>query len=142
MDDLRIEEIDAISYLLFGKNSSELTYGEKSQIGQSKSENIAKLFLVKQLTNQLINTLQHTMNLDVIEFKEDSNWRQASIVIGKYITSKLFLSYQRDFASNQSSEIVPEQIFLEYELNKYFFLQSTKGSQHNTGFDLFWKIEK
>jgi len=122
-----------------------LSFGEKSQLAQNEGlVSTAKLeqLLTSRLTGELTNKIQKKLNLDVIEFKGDSNWRQASIILGKYITNDLFLSYKRDFHLGCSHEMVPEEISLEYEINKYLYLQATKGDDKTTGFDIFWKFEK
>ena len=145
LDDIEIEETDAFSYIVFGRSSDELTHGEKSRMAQQEgttSSTLVKRMITGQLTGQLANTLRKKLDLDVIEFKGDKNWRQASIVVGKYLTNDLFLSYEREFSIGRNHEVVPEKVSLEYEINKFLFLQATKGDEKTTGFDLIWKVEK
>jgi len=145
LNDIKIEETDAISYLLFGRSVDELTHGEKSEIGQQPgmtSSGMIKKLLAGQLAGQITRRLQKKLNLDVIEFKGEKDWRQASIVVGKYITNDLFLSYQREFSMGKTNEVVPEQVALEYEINRLLYLQATKGDDKATGFDLIWKFER
>ena len=145
LNDVEIEETDAISYILFGRKFDDLTYSEKSEMGQqpgSSASGTLKILITGQMVGRLTRTLQRNLNLDVIEFKGDKNWRNATIIIGKYITTDLFLSYLREFSIGHSNEIVPEQVSLEYEISKFLFLQATKGDQKTSGFDLIWKLEK
>ena len=101
-----------------------------------------KQVLAGQIAGQLSNTLRSQLNLDVIEFRGDQNWRQATVVVGKYITNDLFISYEREFNFGRSNEVVPEQVTLEYEIVRSLHLQATRGDEKNTGFDIIWKFEK
>ncbi|MBN2411436.1 translocation/assembly module TamB domain-containing protein [candidate division KSB1 bacterium] len=145
LDNSPVEEKDAIAYLVFGRNSDELSFGEKSQLAENEglvSSARLEQLLTSRMTGELKNKLLRKLNLDVIEFKGNGNLRQASIVLGKYITNDLFLSYKKDFRLGRSHEMVPEEISLEYEINRFLFLQATKGDDKTTGFDIFWKYEK
>ncbi|MBN1948899.1 MAG: translocation/assembly module TamB, partial [Candidatus Cloacimonetes bacterium] len=142
LEDNPLTEADAISYLIFGKSSDELTSGERSQLGPGSGEGMALNFLARRMTSTLTTALQNHLRLDVVEFNGDSDWRQATIILGKYITNDLYLSYQREFSFGQSREIIPEQVSLEYELSRHFYLQATHGGEKATGFDLIWKFEK
>lgn len=142
LEDNPLTEGDAISYILFGKSSNELTSGERSQLGQDSGEGLALNFLARRMTSTLSTALQNHLRLDVVEFSGDSDWRQAAIILGKYITNDLYLSYQREFSFGQSREIIPEQVSLEYELSRHFYLQATHGGEKASGFDLIWKFEK
>ena len=145
LDNNPLDEKDAIAYLLFGRNSDELSFGEKSQLAQNEglvSSARLEQVLTSRLTGELTNKLQNKLNLDVIEYKGNGNMRQATIILGKYITNDLFLSYKKEFHLGSSHEMAPEEIALEYEINKYLFLQATKGDDKTTGFDFFWKYEK
>ena len=144
-NDIEIEEANAISILVFGRMFDELSQSEKSEMSGgvgAASSILVKRLLTGQLVGQITKALQRNFNLDVIEFKGEKGWRQASVMMGKYITNDLFLSYQREFSIGRSHEIVPEQVSLEYEINPYLFLQATKGDDKTTGFDLIWKHEK
>ena len=94
------------------------------------------------MAGQITRRLQKKLNLDIIEFKGEKDWRQATVVLGKYITNDLFLSYQREFSVGKTNEVVPEQVALEYEISRLLYLQATKGDDKATGFDLIWKFER
>jgi translocation and assembly module TamB len=144
LDGTFIEETDAVSYLVFGRSSRELTRGEKSQIsnqeGMLSTAGITNL-ATGRLADQITDRLRKQLNLDVIEFKGNGNWRAASITVGKYLTNDLFLSYEREFGMKRSREAEPERVSLEYELSKHFSVQATKGDDKTTGFDFIWKNE-
>ena len=145
LNEVDIEETDAISYLLFGQSSDELSHSQKSQMaGQdgATSRVALKRLFTGQLMGQISGVMRKKLNLDVIEFKGDKDWRKASVVIGKYLTNDLYFSYQREFNLGRSHEVVPEQVFLEYEINRFLFLQAIKGDDKSTGFDIIWKFEQ
>ncbi len=145
MDDESIEEADAISYLLFGRSTNELSYGEKKQLQENDgllSTASLENWVARRLTAPISRSLQEKLNLDVIEFQGSDNWRQNSIVLGKYITNDLYLSYIQGFNLGQTHELVSEQVSLEYEMNRHFFIQATKGDDKTTGIDFIWKYEK
>ena len=62
-------------------------------------------------------------------------------MVGKYITNDLFINYKKEFSLDQSSEIVPDELSLEYEMNKYISVQATRGDEKSTGVDIFWKFK-
>jgi translocation and assembly module TamB len=145
LDDVPISEGDAVSYLLLGRSLEELTHGQRSELNQqagfdpgSQASNI----MVGLVAGQLSKTIGKTLNLDVIEVKGEENWQQATFVVGKYLTNDLFLRYQKEFGFRQTNELQPDEITLEYEINRRIFLQLTKGSEKTTGFDVIFKIEK
>ncbi|GEM_PF-2786143 len=78
----------------------------------------------------------------IIEFEGNKNWRESRFVVGKYITNDLFLSVEQDFSLNRSNELAPKQVFLEYEIARFLFLQAIRGDEKSTGFNLICKIER
>ncbi|MCF7912062.1 MAG: translocation/assembly module TamB [Candidatus Cloacimonetes bacterium] len=141
LDDEEITESDAISYLLFGRSSSEISQGEKSEVARQTESDLALSMLSKTIGNKLASEIGKKLNLDVIEFSGGESWKQAAIVVGKYITNDLFISYKKEFSLDQSSEIVPDEVSLEYEMNKYISVQATRGDEKSTGVDLYWKFK-
>ena len=143
LNDSPIEEADGISYMVFGKSSNDLSRGEKSEMSQSGGSSAQLTSVLSgQVTGQLTKALQNTFNLDVMEFRGGSNWRQASIVIGKYITNDLYMAYEREFNIGNTQDVIPEKVSLEYEITPRIFIQATKGDDKSTGLDVIWKIEK
>lgn len=145
LDEVQISEGDAISYLLLGRSLEELTHGQRSELNQQagfSATNEASNIMVGLVAGQLSKTIGRTLNLDVIEVKGEENWQQATFVVGKYLTNDLFLRYQKEFGFRQTNELQPDEITLEYEINRRIFLQLTKGSEKTTGFDIILKFEK
>lgn len=137
-----ISEADGFAYLIFGKSLDVLSYAEKKQVDQTASNNIATKLITEQVISQVTNSIQNELDLDVIEFKESNNWQQASLMVGKYLTNNLFISYQNEFSFGRSRNIAPQQISLEYVFKKHFSLQAISGSEKTTGFNLVWRYKK
>jgi hypothetical protein len=137
-----ISEVDAVSYLLFGKSSQEITQNEQSEVNRQTETGLAKSLIARQLGTQLTGEIGKRLELDVFEFSGGEDWKQASIFIGKYITDRLFLSYEKDFVIGQTREIVPDKVSAEYELNRNILIQATRGDERTSGFDIFWKFNK
>lgn len=141
LDDEQISDLDAISYLLFGRSSNEISNNEKSQVSQQSNSGLAMSMLSNQIGSQIANQISKKLNLDVIEFSGGENWKQASISVGKYITNDLFVNYKKEFSLSQSREIVPDEVSLEYEISRYFSVQAKRGDEKTTGVDLYWKFK-
>lgn len=142
LNDDVITEVDAVSYLLFGRSSQEISQGEQSEVNRQTESGMAKSLIARQLGTQLTGEIGKRLDLDVVEFSGGEDWKQASIIVGKYITDRLFLSYEKDFVIGQTREIVPDRVSAEYELNRSIFIQATRGDEKTTGFDIFWKFNK
>ncbi len=145
LDDQPIAENDAVSYLAFGRSFADLTHGERNNLVASQlqlSGDTFRQILTGQIAGEVTRSLQQTLDLDVIEFRGDQNWRQSTVVVGKYLTNDLFISYERQLNLKRTGEVAPEQVTLEYEIIRSLFLQATRGDENSTGFDLIFKWEK
>ncbi len=142
LDNETISEADAVSFLLFGKSNNEISQSEKSQVSNYGQADFATTFLAKEIGSRITDQIAKKLNLNVIEFSGGDNLKSGSILIGKYITNDLFLSYQKEFSLDQSKEIVPDKVAMEYEISRYFSLQASRGDEKSTGIDLFWKWKK
>ncbi|HAE86719.1 TPA: hypothetical protein DCG86_01710 [Candidatus Marinimicrobia bacterium] len=142
LNDETISEVDAVSYLLFGRSSQEISGSQQSEVREKTEEGLAKNLIAHQLGVQLTGEIGKRLDLDVFEFAGGGDWKQASLYIGKYITDKLFLSYEKEFILGQTREIVPDKVSAEYELNRNIYIQATRGNERTTGFDIVWKFTK
>lgn len=136
LDNEAIEEKDAISYIAFGKSINQLGEGEKEKMS---GQDIALGVAVTQLSSVLKGILQEEAGIDVFEFTGGEDWRSGSVTIGKYITNRLFLSYDRSFDfDKQRKTSVSEKIMLEYQLLRNLLIKAT-NQDVNSGFDLIFK---
>lgn len=140
-NDNMISELDGISYLIFGRNINELSYNEKKQLNETGGDIAAKL-LAKEIIGKVTTSIQDELRLDIMEFREGKGWQDASVFVGKYLTNRLFLSFQQDFSLGRKSMLAREQLSLEYELKKQLSIQAISGSGYSTGLNLLWKYRK
>ncbi len=142
LDGTQIEQADAISYIIFNRSTSELTQNEKSSMNESSSSSgFAQGLIIKQLSSQLTRSIQEQLDLDVLEIQGNEDLSKTAIVVGKYITNRLFLSYERRLNNSSSSDTEIEILTLEYQINRAFSIQATRGNDSSTGMDLIWKYE-
>ncbi|NNC95858.1 MAG: translocation/assembly module TamB [Chitinophagales bacterium] len=138
IDGTSISEKEAISYLLFKKDMNQLDSEENASVENSELE-MAKSLAINQLTGALQDKLQSALRLDAIEITGEKNWKQAKASIGKYITNKLYLSYEQSFALNKKDKAInPYKVGLEYQFLPWLYFQGTNQSS-NSGFDLIMK---
>ncbi|HLP74538.1 MAG TPA: translocation/assembly module TamB domain-containing protein [Bacteroidales bacterium] len=136
LDSEALEEKDAISYIAFGKSINQLGEGEKEKMS---GQDIAMGAAVTQLSSVLKGVLQEEAGIDVFEFTGGEDWKSGSVTVGKYITNRLYLSYDRSFDfDKQRKTSVSEKIMLEYQLLRNLLLKIT-NQDVNSGFDLIWK---
>lgn len=138
LDDGQIEEKDAISYLLFGRRMENLSGHQATTVEQS-TLNMTRNLALGKVSNAVQDALQSSLHLDVVEISEGSTWTSGKVTIGKYITDKLFLRYEQNFAFDKKSKTIdPEEIALEYQILRSLFLQAT-NQRINSGFDVIFK---
>lgn len=136
LDDQALEEKDAISYIIFGKSVNQLGEGERSKIS---GENVAMGAALGQLSSALKGVLQEEAGVDVFEVTGGEDWKSGSVTIGKYLTNKLFLSYDRSFNfDKQTKTTSTEKIMLEYQIFRNLLFKAT-NQNINSGFDLIFK---
>jgi len=138
LDGSQIEEQEALSYIVFGKSTNQLTERERGSVDQSAAD-LAASMAIGQVSNLVQGTLQSTLGLDVVEIGGGKNWKSGSVKIGKYITDDLYLSYQQTFDFDKKEKTIePEKVSLEYQIVRSWFLQATNQSS-NSGFDVIFK---
>jgi len=136
-----LEGKDALANLLFGVDFNQLLPGQRKGLeNEAGTENgafsAAAMGLVSGLVSQeLAKSLGRSLNLDLIEFQSGEDIAKSSVLVGKYLTDDLFLS----FGQEPEGRVVS----LEWELLKFLFLQAAHGGEENrkTGFDLIWKLD-
>ena len=140
MNGSKIDEQDALSYIVFGCSMAELSEGQESTLDISTST-IAKNVAFGQMSSVLQDAVQSSLKLDVVEIAGEDNWDAASVTVGKYINNNLYMSYQYTFALDKKTKIVePQKISVEYQFFKFLSLKATNQSP-NSGLDLIFKKE-
>ncbi|MDR2009060.1 MAG: translocation/assembly module TamB domain-containing protein [Bacteroidales bacterium] len=137
----QISEGDAISYIIFGSSIDELASGQQQSLNSGmNAAGIAETVAASLISSQLSKFLGNTFNVDYIEFQSSSSFDNASFTVGKYITNKLFVSYQQTIGNIEDKDIARYEMAMEYELFKFLFLQLTSSSITN-GFDIIFKFD-
>jgi translocation and assembly module TamB len=135
-----ISEGDAVSYILFGMNMDALASGQQQSLNAGlDAANLAKTAAASIISSQLTKLLGNTLNVDYVEFKSNSSFDNASFVVGKYITNKLFVSYEQNIGKLEDKDVARYEMTMEYELFKFLFLQLTSSSISN-GADIIFKF--
>ena len=142
LDNRAVPEGDAVAYLLFGRSFDQLTSGQRTEVGGGSSEtDVAKRIAANFVSNKISQTIGQQLNLDVIEIKAQENLSAATLTVGKYLTSDLFVSYQRGIGSIEDNDIARELVTLEYEILRFLFLQLIEGDSRESGADVIFKFE-
>jgi len=140
MNGSKIDEQDALSYIVFGCSTAELSEGQESTLDISTST-IAKNVAFGQMSSVLQDAVQSSLKLDVVEIAGEDNWDAASVTVGKYINNNLYMSYQYTFALDKKTKILePQKISVEYQFYKFLSLKATNQSP-NSGLDFIYKKE-
>lgn len=142
LDDLAITEGEAGSYLLFGKSPDELSSAQQTDAESSlQPGRLATSAVYGLLSAQLAKSIGSALSLDVMEIQGQDNLNTATFIVGKYLTSNLFMSYEHSFGALEEDR-PPQVVTVEYELTKYIFLQLISGDTKTTGADVVFKWMK
>lgn len=142
-EDEQIGEGDALSYILFGTNMESLGQSQQDAVSSSGIDavSMAKTAAASLISSQLTKLMGNTLNVDYIEFKSSGSFDNASFVVGKYITNKMFVSYEQNIGKIEDKDIARYEMKMEYELFKFLFFQLTSSSISN-GFDFIFKFDE
>ena len=144
LNDIEIAEVEAASYIIFGRNIEDLSQNERETLSGSSSNESNAFSLLTQLgAAQLSKTIGKRLNLDVIEFQGREESGASSILVGRYLTNNIFISVQQQLDSRQWHYLWNATATMEIEVMRNLLLQLTKGNtETTTGFDLIWKFQK
>lgn len=127
-----MSQSDALAYLLLGHSLNQSTQAE----GQSVSNAASALGLVAG--NYLAKGIGGSLGLDELRVDVNQTTQSTSLVLGKYLSPKLYLRYYNGIA--ESSRILQ----LQYQLSRRVQIQTEsgyRGTQSVTGGDIFFTIE-
>lgn len=135
-----IDQTNALSYLIFGRSVEELSQPPDSV---NTNDKVAREAVTGMLSDQLSRRLGQELGVDVLQLRGDESFEQVSLLVGKYITNDLFVSYQNQFGRQiDSNDPVYSTLTVEYEVARILFLQLIKGDLKSTGLDAIIKIER
>ena len=121
---------DIMSVLMFGRTSSELGDDQLSYLGQRAGDVLAA-YAAAELTQDLASDL----GMDILTVRTGTG-DAASLVVGKYLTSRALLKYEQVLHSGGEFFLN-----LEYSLTTHFKLNTRYGSE-SSGLELNWTNER
>ncbi len=121
---------DILAYLLFGRPASNLSQGQASEL-----EAQALSALGGPAADLMKNLLDERLAPDSLTFNSSPKGG-LSVETGKEILPDLYLSYE---AFTEPSK--PNEVHLEYRLNRHVSVQSSFGDEETTGVDMFFKYD-
>ena len=123
------EEI--LSYVVFGRPLDNLSTGQGTDLISAATD------LGLQNSGFITGSIANTFSLDEFKIKsstDTSGQRQASVVVGKYLTPKLYLSYGVGLFESLSTAK------LRYNISRRWSVEAQQGAE--TSADVLFKIEK
>jgi translocation and assembly module TamB len=140
LDGNPVSEGDALSYILFGKSMNELTINEQDNVNSAGGGSLAEKAAASILSAQITNFLGDKLAVDYLEVKSDQGFDNATVVVGKYITNDLFVSYEQRFGEVREKDMAKYEVKLEYELFRFLFFELNNSSRES-GFDVIFKFD-
>jgi len=148
-----LDQVDILSYLLFGQPAGELNTREAFQlqdkaaswIGSATSHALKGVlgntpFTPDSLQFRSANTnrTDHSLTTRTTTEKASDNKGEGGVVeIGKYITPDLYVTYQKGVMGEKDN-----QVQLEYRLNRHISVQTQFGGPADqSGVDVFWRYD-
>ncbi len=123
-----MEDSDVLSYIVLGHPLQGASQGEGELLYQAAR----KLGLAGG--GMLAKKLRHTFGLDVLSIESSQTTNQTSLVLGKYLSPRVYLGYAVGLF--QEANILQ----LRYQIDKHWSLQTEAGT--TSGGDILFSIEK
>ncbi|MDH3282098.1 MAG: translocation/assembly module TamB domain-containing protein, partial [Gammaproteobacteria bacterium] len=125
-----LPDAEKLSYLILGRSTAEASAAEGAILFRAATS------LLPKGGGRIQETLQNTFGLDELSVQTDAdNGEGSSLVLGKYLAPKLYVSYAAGLAEAIN-------VFrIRYELSKKWTIQ-TESSQRESGGDVLYTIER
>lgn len=138
-----MEQTDIFSYLAFGTSSDKIGAGQRTNL-QSKAAEVGALMAAGKLKDIVGEKFQ----LDVVSITGGAKGLQdAQIEVGKYLTDKLYIAYERSATdtvstsySSTTTQNLTSKVRVEYRLFDFLTLESTVGGVDQGG-DIFFNFD-
>jgi autotransporter translocation and assembly factor TamB len=130
--DPAMDQVDIISYLVFGQPSDALSQKESFTAGD------AALSITGQMAvGEIREILGEKFAIDYLDLSTvGGDIRQGSLSMGKYVAPRVFVIYRHGFSQES-----PRQVEVDYEINRSFTIQSQVDNEATSAVDLIWKYE-
>jgi translocation and assembly module TamB len=125
-----MKEEEILSYLVFARPLDNLSVGEGTDLISAATN------LGLQNSGFITSSIANTFGIDEFKIKsttDTSGKQQQSVVIGKYLTPKLYLSYGVSLFESLAT------VKIRYDISKHWSLEAQQGKE--TGADVLYKIK-
>ncbi len=129
-----LEQIDIVSYIVFGRPSSNLRTNQRNFMGE---------FATAVAAGGLSEIIGSEIGLSVLNIHEgEQGLEDSSLEVGSYFTKDIFVSYERSPSTTSLDETLQmrNKVNLEWRIDKRFSLESQIGGE-NPGVDFFYNFD-
>lgn len=128
-----LEEIDIISYIVFGASSNRLQNRQRAFVGK---------FATAVAAGGISELLSSEIGLDLLSIQEgERGFEDSTLKVGSYVTRDIFVGYERSPSATSLDQTVQmrNKLNLEWKLNRRFSVESQMGGE-NPGVDFFYNF--
>lgn len=125
-----MEEANTLSYLLLGRPLDQAGSGEGDLLLKAASS------LGLKGGDALASRIGNTFGLDEVGVESESGLENSALVIGKYLSPRLYINYSRGLFSSSDT------LGILYSLTDNLSISTEVGSESGTGADILYTIER
>ena len=128
-----LEEVDIISYIVFGASSNRLQNRQRAFVGK---------FATAIAAGGISELLSSEIGLDLLSIQEgERGFEDSTFKVGSYVTKDIFVGYERAPSTTPLDQTVQmrNKLNLEWRLNRRFSVESQMGGE-NPGVDFFYNF--
>ena len=128
-----LEEIDIISYIVFGASSNRLQTQQRAFVGK---------FATAVAAGGISELLSSEIGLDLLSIQEgERGLEDSTLKVGSYVTRDIFVGYERSPSQTPIDQTTQmrNKLNLEWKLNRRFSVESQMGGE-NPGVDFFYNF--
>lgn len=128
-----LEEVDIISYIVFGASSNRLQNRQRAFVGK---------FATAIAAGGISELLSSEIGLDLLSIQEgERGFEDSTLKVGSYVTKDIFVGYERSPSTTPLDQTVQmrNKLNLEWRLNRRFSVESQMGGE-NPGVDFFYNF--
>lgn len=128
--DPAMDQVDIVSYLMFGRPADTLSKGESY-----RAEDAALSITGQLAAEQIQSILGKSFHLDMIHITTgNGNISQGSVSVGKYVAPNVFVTYNQGFSSTNPDRSVE----VNYEFDRNFSIEAQISEEKTSAVDLIW----
>jgi translocation and assembly module TamB len=127
-----MSEDDVLSYLFFGRSTSQL--GSKQPTGNlDRAATALAAGIALQEASRLV---EDALPVDTIDVRIEEDGSSGDVGVGKYLTNDLFVRYERGFGTTAT-----DGVRIEMRLNDQWSVETEASSDESAGADLVWSFD-